>query len=366
MVMSQMEIEPSTKAEIVDRLSKKIRAYYIFPEFAGQICQGLKKHLDDGDYSDITEGELFALALTFHLQEVNHDEHLWVRWHPDPLPDSDGPLRHNPAWQQERMLAARLNNFGIHKVERLPGNIGYIDIRYFHQANWSGKTVISAMNFIVNANALIIDLRKCTGGYPATVALVASYLFGDEQIHLSNIYWRDDDFTQQYWTLPYVPGERFIDQPVYVLTSKETFSAGEEFASILQTRQRATIIGDKTTGGAHPGTSYCLSPHFEVFIPIGRGINPVTGKDIEGTGISPDISLPQEHAFAAAYTMALKETRARYDKSSSEPFRALAQEAQTALSDLASSKNICPKCGYPNPLYKVNCKNCDEPLLNAP
>ena len=337
-----MAIDSSTQTEIVQSLSEKLKAHYIFPEIAEQICVCLKKHLDDGDYSDITEGELFALALTIHLQDVNHDEHLWVKWHSDPIPDNNGPLRHNLAWQEERILEAKLDNFGIHKVERLPGNIGYIEIQYFHRAAWGGDIVVSAMNFLANANALIIDLRKCTGGYPAMVALVASFLFGDEPIHLSNIYWRDDDITQQYWTLPYVPGEHFINIPVYVLTSNVTFSAGEEFASILQTRQRATIIGDKTDGGAHPGTSYRLHPHFEVFIPIGRAINPITGKDIEGIGVSPDIVLPQEHAFLAAYKMALKDVITSHNKSSSEAFKALTQEAQTALNNLASNKNICP------------------------
>lgn len=337
-----MAIDSSTQTEIVQSLSEKLKAHYIFPEIAEQICVCLKKHLDDGDYSDVTEGELFALALTIHLQDVNHDEHLWVKWHSDPIPDNNGPLRHNLAWQEERILEAKLDNFGIHKVERLPGNIGYIEIQYFHRAAWGGDIVVSAMNFLANANALIIDLRKCTGGYPAMVALVASFLFGDEPIHLSNIYWRDDDITQQYWTLPYVPGEHFINIPVYVLTSNVTFSAGEEFASILQTRQRATIIGDKTDGGAHPGTSYRLHPHFEVFIPIGRAINPITGKDIEGIGVSPDIVLPQEHAFLAAYKMALKDVITSHNKSSSEAFKALTQEAQTALNNLASNKNICP------------------------
>lgn len=357
-----MVIDPSTQIEIIHHLSDKLKAYYVFPEIAEQIGLCLKKHLEEGAYADITEGETFALALTIHLQEVNHDEHLWVKWHPDPLPDHDGALHHHEAWQEEQRLKAKLENFGIHRVERLPGNIGYIEIQYFHRAAWGGDTLVAAMHVLANVNALIIDLRKCTGGYPAMVALVASFLFGDEPIHLSSIYWRDDDRTQQYWTLPYVPGERFADKPVYVLTSKATFSAGEEFASILQARQRAIILGDKTDGGAHPGTSYRLHPHFEVFIPIGRAINPITGKDIEGLGVTPDIALPQENAYWAAYHMALKEVLATLSKSPSEAFKAVAEEAQAALDHLASSQTICPKCGYQNPLHKIKCKNCDEPL----
>lgn len=361
-----MVINPADHRAIVKNLSDKLMAHYVFPDKAEQICMRLQKHLEDGEYADIVEGEFLALALTLHMHEVNHDEHLWVKWHAEPLPDDEGPLRHNQEWQEERRLEARLDNFGFHKVERLPGNVGYIDIRYFHRPAWGGDTAVAAMNFLANTNALIIDLRKCTGGYPGMIALIMSYLFGEEPIQLSSIYWRDDDNTQQYWTLPYVPGKRFGDKPVYVLTSKLTYSGGEEFASILQTHKRATVIGDKTDGGAHPGTSYRLSPHFEVFIPIGRAINPITGTDLEGIGVTPDILVPQAHAFTAAYHMALQGVLDNLAESSQRPFQVLIEEAQTALKELASHQKICLKCGYQNPLYMARCKNCGEPLQEGP
>jgi len=83
------------------------------------------------------------------------------------------------------------------------------------------------------------------------IALVSSYLLGETPVHLNSIYWHDERFTQQYWTLPYVPGRHFDDKPVYVLISKVTFSAGEVFADNLKTRQRATLVGEKTDGGTH-------------------------------------------------------------------------------------------------------------------
>lgn len=332
-----IDIDPITQAEIVQSLSEKLIACYVFPEVAKQICMHLQKHLENGEYANITEGEFFALALTMHLQEVNHDEHLWVRWHAEPLPDEEGQLRLNQEWQEQRQLEARLDNYGLYKVERLPGNVGYLDIHYFHRPAWGGDTAAAAMNFIANTNALIIDLRHCTGGFPGMIALVCSYLFDEQPLHLDSIYWRDDDITQQYWTLPHIPGKRFGDKPVYVLLSNVTFSGGEEFAYILKTRQRATLIGDKTDGGAHAGASYRLHPHFEAFIPIGRTINPVTGTNWEGVGVTPDISIPQEQAFKAAYHMALQSILASLGESPSGPFQALAEEAQAALKNLGAS-----------------------------
>ena len=324
-------IDSTTHTELVRSLSEKLKACYIFPDIAEEICTRLQKHHADGEYADITDGEFLAFALTMHLQEVNHDEHLWVRWHPEPLPDDDRPLRYNPEWVAERQQEARLGNYGLHKVERLPGNVGYLDIHYFHRPAWGGDTAVAAMSFLANVNALIIDLRKCTGGYPGMVALISSYLFGEESVHLGSIYWREEDVTQQYWTLPYVPGKRFADKPVYILTSKTTFSAGEGFAYDMRSRQRATLIGEKTDGGAHPGASYRLHSHFEVFIPVGRAINPVSEANWEGSGVTPDVLVPQEQAFKVAYNMALQSVIGGLGEAPSGALKALAEEAQAAL-----------------------------------
>jgi hypothetical protein len=328
-------IDPETQAEIISRLTENLRTCYIFPDVAEQICAQLQKYLQDGEYTQYTDGNLFALALTMHLQEVNQDEHLWVKWHPETLPDDEGPLHLNQTWQLERELEARLDNFGVHKLERLPGNVGNIDIHYFHRPAWGGDTAAAAMNFLTHTQALIIDLRQCTGGFPGMIALICSYLFSDEPVHLASIYWRDEDITQHYWTLPYIPGKRFVEKPVYVLTSKITFSGGEMLACILQTRQRATIVGEKTDGGANAGASYRLHPHFEAFIPIGSIINPLTNTNWEGCGVTPDILVPQAQSFNAAYKLALQSVIAGISEPTSDLMRKLGDEAQAALRGLA-------------------------------
>jgi len=166
------------------------------------------------------------------------------------------------------------------------------------------------------------------------IALVCSYLFGDEPMFLESIYWRDEAITQQYWSLPYVPGRHYLDKPVYVLTSKDTFSGGEMFAEIMQTRKRATIIGEKTDGGANPGASYRIHPHFEAFIPIGRVINPLTGLNWEGFGITPDRSVPNELSFNTAYKLALQSVIGVLTEPSNTAQQNLVREAQAAFKSL--------------------------------
>ena len=297
-----------------------------------EVCERLHQHLEDGAYDDCTDAELLAYALTTHMQEVSQDKHLWVRYYPDPLPDHEGSLLQNREKVEELKQKARLDNYGIHKVERLSGNVGYIDIIYFYRTSWgSGDAIASAMSLLANMGAVIIDLRHCTGGHPGTVALVSSYFFGEEPVHLNSLYWREGGITEQYWTLAHLPGERMVNQPVYILTSQDTFSAGEEFTYNLQALQRALVIGEITAGGAHPGSPYRLHPHFEVFIPNGRAINPITNTNWEGSGVQPDITIPGELALEAAYRAVLESMLDRADLPTSGTEQALLEEAQSAL-----------------------------------
>jgi hypothetical protein len=84
------------------------------------------------------------------------------------------------------------------------------------------------------------------------VVLWCSYLLDEEPVHLSDIFHAGTGETRQFWSLPYVPGTRYADRPVYMLTSSHTFSGGEDFCYTLQALGRAELIGETTGGGAHP------------------------------------------------------------------------------------------------------------------
>lgn len=321
-------------SEVIRSLSEKLRAYYIFPDVAEKICNDLQKHLDDGDYNGMDEGEFFAYALTAHMQEVCHDEHVWVKWHSEPLPDGEEVLRLSKKWMDEQHIQAKLNNYGFYKVERMAGNVGYLDIRYFHRPSWGGDVAVAAMTFLANMGAIIIDLRKCLGGYPGMISLISSYLISEESVQLGSIYWQDDGTTQQYWTLPYVPGQRLDDKPLYILVSKETFSGAEGFAYDMQARKRGIIIGEQTDGGAHPGSSYRLNEHFEAFIPIGYLTHPITKQNWEGLGIIPDVLTSSEQALKIAHKMVLESIIETNGSSSSDSLKELLAEVRTAHKEL--------------------------------
>jgi C-terminal processing protease CtpA/Prc len=194
-------------------------------------------------------------------------------------------------------------NCTFSKVEILDNNIGYIKFGAFPPPDMCGPTVVAAMNFVAHADALIFDLRENHGGDPNMVDFIVSYLFRGST-HINDLTDRHDNETHQYWTMPWVLGPRFVDQPVYVLTSNSTFSGGEEFTYDLKTQKRATIVGETTGGGAHPVRPMPAGDHFTIGVPFGRPINPVTKDDWEGKGVEPDVKVSAADALTTAQKLA--------------------------------------------------------------
>ncbi|HVG22500.1 MAG TPA: S41 family peptidase [Blastocatellia bacterium] len=301
-----MTIDAAARAAVIEGALKNLNDYYVFPEMAKKMDQAIRERMQKNEYDQITSARTLSQKLTEHLQEVSHDKHLRVGYSAEVIPvrsDNEEPS----AEERERYVGfLRTINFGFEKIERLPGNVGYLDLRGFVPAQYGAETVVAAMNFLANTDALVIDLRRNGGGDPAMVALISSYLFGSEPVHLNDLYWREGDTTRQWWTLPYVPGKRYGDKKdVYVLTSKRTFSAAEEFTYNLKNLKRATIVGETTGGGAHPGGTRRINEHFQIWVPSGRAINPYSKTNWEGAGVKPDVETPADQALKVAHIAAM-------------------------------------------------------------
>lgn len=291
---------------IVEAAIEKVKAHYVFPEVASRVERALNKTTrSDKNFANAEEARIFAKQLTAELQAVAHDKHLWISYSEAVLPQRSVAA---PTAEEEAILRDQMKrgNYGVERVERLPGNIGYIDLRAFPPLQWAAESMAAAMTLVANTDALIIDLRKNGGGDPSTVAFVTSYLF-ETRTHLMDFYSREEDRTEQSYTFDWVPGQRFGQKrPVYVLTSSHTFSGAEEFTYNLKNLKRATIVGETTGGGANPGDVYPLNAHFEMFVPTGHAASPITHTNWEGTGIAPDVSAAADDALSVARMQALK------------------------------------------------------------
>jgi retinol-binding protein 3 len=296
------KVDAATRAKVIDGSVANLNESYVFPEAAKKMEEAVRAHQKKGDYDAITDGDDFAKRLTDDFQSISHDKHLHVMFNPAPMPDMPHGQPDPKREAEERKEMERMN-CGFNKAEILEGNVGYLKFDFFGDPGICGLTVVAAMNFLANVDAIIFDLRENGGGDPKMVAFISSYLFA-ERTHLNDLWTRKGDVTDQYWTSPYVPGKRLDGKPAFVLTSKETFSGGEEFTNNLKVLKRATIVGETTGGGAHPVNGHRIDDHFMIGVPFARAINPVTHTNWEGTGVEPDVKVPAADALSKAKSLA--------------------------------------------------------------
>ncbi|MEO6036866.1 MAG: S41 family peptidase [Saprospiraceae bacterium] len=340
-------LDAGFKAATVQQLTDRLNAAYVFPDVAQKTGEHLQQLLQAGQFDQYTDLSSFADALTREAQSIAKDKHLRIR---------PAPVREAPAATPERLLEDKLADLsnrragmaGFRSVQRLDHNIGYFDLRGFAGLP-AGKPVADQyMGLLDGVDALIIDLRKNGGGSPGMVQYLCSYFF-DTPVHLNSLYWREGDRTEDFWTLDQVGGRKMPDVPIFILTSNYTFSGAEEFCYNMQTRKRATLVGETTGGGANPGGVFPLNEALGVFIPTGRAINPVTKTNWEGTGVVPEVKT----TAAAAYDKALELAAAAADG-----YRAQAMQKQKLLLGELMSSLEQYAAGQPDEPVLSNLKKC--------
>lgn len=298
------KLSAGERREILQTLDARLTADYVFPETAARIVQGLRAKASA--YDKTTDAVDFGNKLSSDLRELGNDKHFRVFYDPD-FHQRAAPDAVPSAQDMERQRAETEQlAYGVEKVQRLPGNVAYVELRGFGPTELVGSAYASTMNLVAGSDALILDLRRNGGGSPTSVSLWLSYFFaqGDER-HLNDIYTRNTNETQQFWTSTGV-GERYT-KPVYVLVSPRTFSGGEECAYDFQTQKRATLVGETTGGGANAGDRFALGHGMVVNIPTARAINPITHTNWEHVGVKPDVAVPAADAQKTAYVAILRD-----------------------------------------------------------
>lgn len=279
-------VSDSFKVATIATISTLLNDNYIFPDIANKTTAHLNAKVASGWLSTIPTLDSFSRALTNEVYSVSKDKHIRLRPSKAPPP-------------------ARLTDIGtkgIKEAKVLDGNIGYIDIRLFVPG---AETIIdSVMRMMKDTKAIIIDVRSNAGGAPEMVQYLCSYFIG-QKVLLNSLYNRIANTTREFWTVD-VNGKQMPDIPLFVLSSSSTFSAGEEFCYDMQTQKRATIIGETTGGGANPGRVFKVNAELDIFIPLSRAINPVTGTNWEGVGVKPDLTVASKDAYTKAIEIAKK------------------------------------------------------------
>lgn len=293
-------------AATVAALGAVIKREYFDVDVAAKVEDALQRGLAEGRYAGAATPEALVPLLNRELFAVTHDKHVWVevvRAAPSAPPPSDPSPRQTEVTRAE---GVRRSNAGVRRVEILRGNVGYLDLSNFFRPEEARDTIALAMGLLSRADALIVDMRRNGGGSPGTVAYLLSYLLDAPGAPLFEIVHRAPEPADRYATEATSPPERDAKRPMAVLTSAQTFSAGEGLAFLLQERRRAEIVGEVTAGAANPGRSYPVNERFSVNVPNGRVKSAISGGNWEGTGVTPDVKAPAAEALQIAHDRILR------------------------------------------------------------
>ena len=305
-----IEITKKEKKEIVQLISGNLLETYIDLEVAQEMTLILKSNLKSNKYKSVTNRDEFAKIITEDLQNISQDLHLKLKYEPKKIAQSKRVMPEKMKLEREKMMTMKMAeiNYGFTEVKVLNGNIGYLNLRMFADIEQGKDAATSAMNFLHNTNAIIIDLRENGGGVPGMVQLLSSYFTDAEPVLLSDFYERKTDSKTQLFTIKTIDGKRMTNKPLYILTSKNTFSAAEAFAYSLKHLDKAVVVGEVTKGGANRTRTINLNNDFSISVPYIKAIHPVTLSNWEGIGVQPNIETNNNEAFVIAYIDAINKT----------------------------------------------------------
>jgi hypothetical protein len=312
--------QPSPR-ETVTAVAGRIRDLYFDPAAGDRIADALESEAAAGAFDGLTDRRDLAATLSRRLRPL--DAHFNVAYDPNaptgsgprvrvaPRPDGpapDGP-RPLPVAPPGGASPDALSHYGFRRAEILPGNIGYIEIRGFSNIDFDDpadparKAADAALDFVSGTDAVIFDVRDNGGGAPSMVGYLTS-AFTPAGADIYNTF-HERDGTSSEAPRAYRAEPR-LTVPVYVLISARSGSAAEAFPYTLQAAGRATIVGEASGGAANPGGMVPVGGGFAVFISMGSPKNPITGRNWEGTGVLPDVSVPWDQALTRAHTLALE------------------------------------------------------------
>ena len=173
-------LDAAARTSIVNAAADALTRRYVYPDVARRAAAAIKSALAAGSYDAITEPRAFADRLTADIAAIAHDKHLRVNAFGPPPAAGGAPPPAPPRAEA-----------GVVRADRLPGNIGYIEISGFPPLQASKAPFDRAMAPLADTRALIIDIRRNGGGSPDSEVYLASYFLDPAKpVVVSRLIWR--------------------------------------------------------------------------------------------------------------------------------------------------------------------------------
>jgi len=167
---------------------------------------------------------------------------------------SDYPQNYNERLVQEYYLGFNYKSLGATYYAILPQNVGYLRWGSF-SAGLGESNLDAILNEFAFCNGIIIDIRD-NGGGNLTYAedLIRRFLsertLAGYMIHKTGPGRNDFSEPYPYYYDPAERGRLQWHKPVAILTNRSTFSAANNFVSIMQYLPDVYIVGARTGGGS--------------------------------------------------------------------------------------------------------------------
>jgi len=194
-----MAVAPATRDSVALAAAGAVESGYVFSDRGAEAARVLRRGVRAGRYRGLATASALADSLTGDLRRATGDAHLQVVFSVTPRTAPPGQGRTAADSARDRENAA-WRNYGLLQLERLDGNVGYLELGRFDDPALAGGALASAMSFLAGTDALIIDLRLNGGGHAEMDALLASYFIA-RPTQLSTLHRRAAGDTAQLWTL---------------------------------------------------------------------------------------------------------------------------------------------------------------------
>ncbi len=295
---------------MVEAVASCVELRYVDAAGGVRAAEALRERLTAGAYDAVSYAAELAPLLTTDLQDALPDRHLQVRWSPDVRVPSETSDWDDPDFLSAYWAREALDNYGFDRAERLRGNVGLLVLRSIDEPEGTAAVVDAGFAFLARCSALIIDLRRTTGGAPSGVAHFLGHLLSPGT-PLITVVDRAGVVIERTATPVDMAPTLGSDIPVFVLIGRRTVSGCEELAYDLQAARRATLVGATTLGAANPVDAFVVDPHIVVRVPTAAVRHFVTGGNWEGTGVVPDVECVVEDALELAHRLAVDAVRSR-------------------------------------------------------
>lgn len=274
-------ISANEKMQIISKTKQLLTEHFISTDKAKIIVDSLNA----SQFKTVSNRAEFVKKLNKKLYQYTSDKHLSVEYNPNYAKE----LENNKDDKVEQAEKEKRENYGFEETKILSGNTGYIKLKYFADTSNSIQAALSALEVIRNTRSLILDLRGNSGGSGSMIQLLcSSFISASNEPILQIIYGRGDTVTLK----TYSHTTRLVYQnPVIIFCDRHSFSAAEAFTLIMKNRGRAVIVGETTAGAGNIAGPHFLTQDFIITIPVGKIVDPLTGKGWEGIGVSPDIKM---------------------------------------------------------------------------